>query len=120
MHKTFEALFSGHDYRLVCVADDTKAREQLREVVPNVIFIDAGLAEQGGYHLCKFVKESQNLKNAVVFLLVPALSRVDEELAKRVHADGWFTKPIESMKNVMDTVEDFLVRRPASVSGDVP
>ena len=119
VRKTFEALFSAPEHYVVGVADETEAREQLRGVVPDVIFIDAGLAEQGGYELCKFIRGAKNLKSAGMFLLVPALSGFDEDLAQRVDADGWFTKPFESMNKVRDTVEDYLAHRGANASDDL-
>ena len=110
VRKTFEEMFREEAYQVSSVSNEADARKQLLEVLPDVAFIDLGLREEGAVNLCRFIKGHPKLKDKAVFVLVPAFMPCDDDLAKRMHANGHFRKPLESIKNVIDAVNAVTTR----------
>lgn len=111
VRKTFEMMFGEKPYRVSCDSNAAAARERLTEFLPDVVFIDTGLSEQGCPNLCRFIRGHPKLKDTAVFLLASTFDPFDEELATRVGANGHFMKPLESIKKVIDTVNAVVGRR---------
>src|SRR5260370_9305697 len=68
---------------------------------------------RSGYEICEYVKTSLRHVHTRVVLLAGAQDPVDEQEARRVHADGVLKKPFESSL-VLQTVKPLLDAAPAA------
>ncbi|MCX6581737.1 MAG: response regulator [Candidatus Aminicenantes bacterium] len=84
------------DIDLVSFENSTNLRERLLELRPAIVLVDIKLPEFNGYEVCKYVNNTENLKQTRVFLLKGGFEPVDENLLKGLRFVDIITKPFDS------------------------
>lgn len=75
------------------------------DVQPDIVLIDVGLpGGTNGYQICEMIKTDKTTNHIPVLLLVGSFEPFDQVEADRVGADGFLTKPFQSIRTVVDRV----------------
>jgi CheY-like chemotaxis protein len=96
IQKVVSIIFANEDYSLTVVDNGNEALDKAREIMPDVILIDALMPGKSGYDVCGEVRQDPALKAIPILLLVGAFEPFDEEKAALSGADDHISKPFES------------------------
>lgn len=91
-----ERILSEEGYEVVTVSNADSALIRLDDVDPDLVIADTVMPGRTGYDICQFLKMSPRHKHVRVILTSGVLENFDEELLKRVEADGTLKKPFEA------------------------
>lgn len=100
---------------VIAFGNGEQAVQQLEVVQPDLVMADVFMPGKDGYEVCEFVKSHPQFKHIPVILLVHAFEPFDPEQAKKVHADEQLTKPFQSIRTLVTTVQELLARSQSSV-----
>ncbi len=108
IRRIVELSFSDEeDINLVSYESGQGISDKLLELKPQVVLVDIKLPEMNGYEVCKFINETEDLKNTKVFLIKGGFEPVDEEQLKDLKYEDFITKPFDS-KALVITVANLL------------
>ena len=99
IQKVVSIIFANEDnkdYELTVVDNGTAALEKAREILPDILLVDALMPGKTGYEVCREARQDPALKNIPLLLLVGAFEPFDEEKARNSGADDHISKPFES------------------------
>lgn len=96
IQKVIGIIFANEDYDLTVVDNGNSAVEKAKEILPDVILVDALMPGKSGYEVCREVRLDVSLKDVPLLLLVGAFEPFDEEKARNSGADDHISKPFES------------------------
>ncbi len=97
IRRIVELSFSDEEgIELVSYENGQGITEKLLELKPSVVLVDIKLPEMNGYEVCKFINESDELKNTKVFLIKGGFEPVDEEQLSGLKYEDFITKPFDS------------------------
>jgi CheY-like chemotaxis protein len=91
-----ERILSEEGFEVVTVSNADSALIRLDDVDPDVVLADTVMPGRTGYEICQYVKMNPRLRHVQVILTAGVLDTLDEELAKKVGADGTIKKPFEA------------------------
>ncbi len=115
-----ELILREEGYEVVTITDGATVLLRLHDVDPDLILVDVTMPTRSGYEICEYVKTSLRHVHTRVVLLAGALDTVDEQEARRVHADGVLKKPFEAslvLKTVKPLLDDAAAARTAPPVG---
>jgi len=115
-----ELILREEGYEVVTITDGATVLLRLHDVDPDLILVDVTMPTRSGYEICEYVKTSLRHVHTRVVLLAGALDTVDEQEARRVHADGVLKKPFEAslvLKTVKPLLDDAAAARTAPPIG---
>jgi cyclic di-GMP phosphodiesterase len=96
----FARILSAEGYSVQTASDFESAREQLDRHPPDVILLDVVLPGTNGFTICQWLKDNAATRLTPV-ILVTALGDRDSRIAgRRVGADDFLTKPVDSQELV--------------------
>ncbi len=106
---------------VIAFGNGEQAVQQIEAIQPDLIMADVFMPGKDGYEVCEYVKAHPQFKNIPVILLVHAFEPFDPERAKKVCADHQLTKPFQSIRTLVTTVQELLARpqTPAEVSSPI-
>ena len=122
IQKVVGIIFANEDYELTVVDNGNAALEKAREILPDIILVDALMPGKTGYEVCAEVRRTAALKTTPLLLLTGAFEPFDEEKAKQCGADDYISKPFESQQ-LIDRVKkliDMGKQRAAAASAPKP
>ena len=119
IQKVVGIIFSGEEYDLTVVDNGISALERVREVVPDVMLIDALMPGKNGYEVCREVRKDPLLSAVPILLLTGVFEPFDETRAKESGADDFIAKPFESQA-LIDKVRELISRGAAQVAARPP
>ncbi len=96
IQKVIGIIFANEDYDLTVVDNGNSALEKAKEILPDVILVDALMPGKSGYEVCREVRLDDSIKDVPLLLLVGAFEPFDEEKARNSGADDHISKPFES------------------------
>ncbi len=96
IQKVVSIIFANEDYDLTVVDNGNDTLAKAREIIPDVILVDALMPGKSGYDVCAEVRQDPVLKDIPLLLLVGAFEPFDEEKAARSGTDDHISKPFES------------------------
>ncbi len=96
IQKVVSIIFANEDYELTVVDNGNAALDKAREIVPDILLVDALMPGKTGYEVCREARQDPVLKNIPLLLLVGAFEPFDEEKARNSGADDHISKPFES------------------------
>lgn len=116
IRKVVELTFADEGIEVTAVADADSAMQRFVETEPDIVLVDATLAGTSGYRICEMIKADDATKHIPVLLLVGSFERFDDAEAVRVGADGFMTKPFQSIRELVTKVRDLLDARDGTTS----
>ena len=103
---------------VIAFGNGEQAVQQIEAIQPDLIMADVFMPGKDGYEVCEYVKAHPQFKHIPVMLLVHAFEPFDPERAKKVCADHQLTKPFQSIRTLVTTVQELLARPP--IPADAP
>ena len=108
IRKVIELTFAEEGYDVITVGDGNSAMEKFVEVAPDCVIADINMPGMGGYQLCEMIKGDDSTRTIPVILVVGSFEAFDPGEASRVGADHYFTKPFQSLRDVVTKVGELL------------
>jgi CheY-like chemotaxis protein len=105
IQKVIGIIFGGEDYSLTVVNNGQAAVDKAREIVPDVMLIDALMPGMTGYEACEAIRSTPALAAKPILLLTGSFEPFDENKAKNCGADDFLAKPFESQQIVSKVLE---------------
>lgn len=93
---------------VIAVGNGEQAVQQLEILRPDLVMADVFMPGKDGYEVCEFVKAHPQLKHIPVILLVHAFEPFDPDRARKVGADHQLTKPFQSIRTLVTSVQGML------------
>ena len=118
IHKIVRIIFPGDSYELTVVDNGNDALCRAREILPDVMLIDAVMPGRDGYEVCREARKDPLLSGVPILLLTGVFDPFDETVARESGADDFIAKPFESQV-LIDKVAE-LVSLGASRRSAVP
>src|SRR6476659_3093839 len=113
IQKVIDLTFADEGVQVVSVGNGREAIDRLLEVRPDVVLADVFMPSPNGYEVCEYIKTNEQLKHIPVMLLVGSFEPFDEAEALRVGADDILTKPLQSIRRLIDRVGALVSGPPA-------
>ena len=99
-------LLEDAGYTVSLAKDGAEALRKVREVSPDILFLDIMMPEINGYDVCRAIKNDPDLKIYVIMLT--AKGQADEqERGKAVGADEYVVKPFSPME-ILSKIKNIL------------
>ncbi len=98
IQKVVEMLFSGRDYEVVCVSDGEAALNEAARVAPDVVLVDVDLPRVDGYSFATRLKQTPQLAQAPVILMMSRDDVYDSAKGKQAGIMDSIAKPFESQE----------------------
>jgi two-component system alkaline phosphatase synthesis response regulator PhoP len=101
-------LLEDEGYRLTLAKDGAETLKKVREIRPDILFLDIMMPEINGYDVCRAIKSDPALKDVYVIMLTAKGQVAEQERGKEVGADEYIVKPFSPMeiltkiKNILD------------------
>jgi two-component system alkaline phosphatase synthesis response regulator PhoP len=90
-------LLEDQGYSLWVARDGAETLRKVREVLPDILFLDIMMPEINGYDVCRTIKNDPDLKKIYVIMLSAKGQADEQELGKEVGADEYITKPFNPL-----------------------
>ena len=100
--------FVDEGFEVISVDDGNSALDKLREDPPDIVIADVNMPGLNGYKVCEEIKYGDIHKKVPVILLVGSFEPFDEREANRVGADYYFTKPFQSINELVNSVKTLI------------
>jgi CheY-like chemotaxis protein len=115
IQKVVEMLFSGKDYEIVCASDGETALNEATRVIPDVVLADVDLPRIDGYTFAARLKQTPQLAQAPVILMMSREDLYDSEKGKQAGIVDNIAKPFESQE-LIGKVKKALAAAPRRVA----
>lgn len=107
IQKVIGIIFSGDEYSLTVVDNGKTAVDKAREIIPDILLIDALMPGMTGYEVSEVVRSTPSLAAKPILILTGSFEPFDEEKAKKCGADDFIAKPFES-QHILTKVKELL------------
>lgn len=114
IRKVAELTFADEGIDVTTVGDSATAMSRFVEIQPDIVLVDIGLDGTSGYQICEMIKADDATRHIPVLLLVGSFEPFDQDEAERVGADGFLTKPFNSIRDLVARVWELLGRDAAA------
>ena len=78
--------------------DGAEALRKVREVTPDILFLDIMMPEINGYDVCRTIKNDPDLKKTYIIMLTAKGQADEQERCKEIGADEYVVKPFSPME----------------------
>lgn len=108
IQKVVNLTFADEGIEVITTGDGNSAMEKLREIKPDLVMADVNMPGLNGYQICEQIKLDEATRQIPVILLVGSFEPFDEEKARAVGADDYLTKPFQSIRQLVNKVNELL------------
>jgi two-component system alkaline phosphatase synthesis response regulator PhoP len=91
-------LLEDEGYKLWMAKDGAEALKEVRNVRPDILFLDIMMPEMNGYDVCRIIKNDPELSKTYVIMLTAKGQVAEQERGKEVGADEYIVKPFSPME----------------------
>ncbi len=108
---------------LITLENGFNIKEKLIELKPAAVLVDIKLSGLNGYDTCKFINETESLKETMVFLMKGGFEPVNEGLLKDLKYIDIITKPFDSnelVSSIKEMLDKDSVKAPPIAPEDLP
>ncbi len=101
-------LLEDQGYLLSLAKDGAETLLRVKEVRPDILFLDIMMPGMNGYDVCRAIKSDPELKDIYVIMLTAKGQVAEQERGREVGADEYIVKPFSPMeilakiKNILD------------------
>jgi len=117
IQKVVNLTFADEGIEVLTAGNGDLALEMINASRPDVVLADVNMPGLSGYEICERIRNDDLTKDLPVLLLVGSFEPFDEDEAHRVGANGYLTKPFQSIRLLVSQVSDLME---ASTSSSVP
>jgi len=93
-------------FKIIYAGDGLEALMKLKEVKPDMVFLDINLPKMNGYVLCRKIKTDEKTKDIPVILVSVRNTDWDKTWGREAGANGYVTKPFTD-EEITETVKTF-------------
>lgn len=108
IRKVVELTFADEGIDVECVGDGDAAMVSFVANEPNLVIADVNMPGVSGYTICEMIKQDESTRDIPVILLTGSFEPFDAGEASRVGANYYFTKPFQSIRELVAKVRDLL------------
>ncbi|MBK8467465.1 MAG: response regulator [Chloracidobacterium sp.] len=108
IRKVVELTFTDEGLDVTTVANGEEAMQKFAEINPDIVIADVNMPEPTGYQICEMIKQNETTRHIPVLLVVGSFEPFDQAEAERVGADGFLTKPFQSIRDLISRVDELL------------
>ncbi|MFC2059937.1 response regulator [Chloroflexota bacterium] len=105
----------GKDYIVIEASNGEEAVNITRSQKPDLVLMDIMMPKIDGYVACSKIKKDQATRAIPVVMVTGVDYGLNEELAMRIGADGYITKPF-SLERMHSTINRLLEQHPGDDS----
>lgn len=91
-------LLEDEGHSLSVAKDGAEALRKVREVAPEILFLDIMMPEINGYDVCRTIKNDPDLKKTYIIMLTAKGQADEQERCKEIGADEYVVKPFSPME----------------------
>jgi two-component system alkaline phosphatase synthesis response regulator PhoP len=91
-------LLEDEGHSLSVAKDGAEALRKVREVNPDILFLDIMMPEINGYDVCRTIKNDPDLKKTYIIMLTAKGQADEQERCKEIGADEYVVKPFSPME----------------------
>jgi len=91
-------LLEDEGHSLSVAKDGAEALRKVREVTPDILFLDIMMPEIDGYDVCRTIKSDPDLKKTYVIILTAKGQADEQERCKEIGAGEYVVKPFSPME----------------------
>src|SRR5437660_1115125 len=100
------------DYKVTAAKSADEGLQKARDLKPDIVLADAGMAGKSGYDLCASSRSDGALASVPVLILTGNFAPYDEARGTKAGADGYVVKPFETQA-LIDKVTDAINKKGA-------
>ncbi len=100
-------LLEDEGYSLSIAKDGAETLAKVREIHPNILFLDIMMPEINGYEVCRIIKNDPELKKIYVIMLTAKGQVAEQERGRSAGADEYIVKPFSPME-ILAKIKDIL------------
>ena len=108
--ETLEYQLRRAGYEVARAADGREAIQQIKLLMPDVVFLDVDLPVISGVDVCKAIRADAALSKTLVLMLSALGEESDQIVGFAVGADDYVVKPVESYKVLLQRLKALLRR----------
>jgi DNA-binding response OmpR family regulator len=91
-------LLEDEGYELLLAKDGAETLRKVRDLRPDLLFLDVMMPEINGYDVCRTIKADPLLKDTYVIMLTAKGQVAEQERGKEVGANEYIVKPFSPME----------------------
>ncbi len=91
-------LLEDEGYELLLAKDGAEALQKVRDLRPDILFLDIMMPEINGYDVCRTIKADPLLKDTYVIMLTAKGQVAEQERGTEVGANEYIVKPFSPME----------------------
>ncbi len=91
-------LLEDEGYQLMLAKDGADTLRKVRDLRPDILFLDIMMPEINGYDVCRTIKNDPALKKTYVIMLTAKGQIAEQERGREVGADEYIVKPFSPME----------------------
>ena len=98
----------ANNYEVLSAHDGQEGLNKARSEKPDLIILDLMLPKLDGYKVCSMLKFDKHYSAIPIIMFTARAQKEDEELGKKMGADGYIHKPFESeilLKKIKELLE---------------
>ncbi len=95
------------EYKTIMATDGKQGIELARDKKPDLILMDIMMPEMDGYTACDAIKTDKATRGIPVVMLTAMGYELNKELAQKLGADGYITKPF-NRQELLGKISQFL------------
>jgi DNA-binding response OmpR family regulator len=100
-------LLEDEGYELLIAKDGADTLQKVRDLRPDILFLDIMMPEINGYDVCRTIKNDPALKNTYVIMLTAKGQVAEQERGMEAGANEYIVKPFSPM-DVLSKVKHIL------------
>lgn len=108
IQKVVNLTFADEGIEVLVAKDGEAALAKFTENSPDLVMADVNLPGLDGYEFCEIIKQNVATSKIPVILLVGTFEPFDESRAQLARADGYLTKPFQSIRQLVGKVTTLL------------
>ena len=112
IQKVVNLTFADEGIDVITVGDGDTALREIAQAPPDIVLADVHMPGPSGYEICSLMRGIDETANIPVMLLVGSFEQFDPAEADRVGANGYVTKPFQSIRQLVDQVKGLIAPEP--------
>jgi len=105
--RSLNFVLSREGYEVSSAGNGEDGLAKIRQLKPNLVFLDVMMPKKNGYEVCQEVKKDSSLRDVHVIMLTAKGQEADREQGMEAGADEFMTKPFSPIE-VLDKVKGLL------------
>jgi len=105
------AEFEDAGVELITVDNGEAALHTIKQVQPELVFLDISLPRMNGIEVCKLIKNYHELKNVYIIMLTARCHEFDKKTGLAAGADLYLAKPFDPERLIEKTYEVLGLKR---------